>query len=125
MCTLKKSLTSRHFKSDWSPLSGQAAQDACGLASKHLQQAVVARSKALPVAVLPLTQARQLLLGALQLPRAPLGRRAQLPQLRLQVACIPRVRLLCARQLMLHLLQFSLQAPTAYTVLSLSGELHT
>ena len=57
----------------------------------------MARSEALSVAVLLLTQACHLLLCALQLLRAPLGRSAHLPHLRLQVACIPRVRFSRAR----------------------------
>ncbi len=84
----------------------------------------MARSEALPVAVLLLTQACHLLLCALQLPRALLGRCAQLPQLRLQVAGIPRVRFLCACQLLLHLLQLSLQTATACDIMRASGESH-
>ena len=108
----------------WSPLLGRASRSAYMSVEKHLEQAVVARSEALPVAVLLLAQARQLLLGTLQLPRALLGRRAQLPQLRLQVARLPCVRLLYTCQLVLHLLQLSLRAGTAFSVVRLLGESH-
>ena len=75
------------------------------------------RSEALPVALLPLAQARQLLPGALRLLRILLRCRPQLLQLRLQVASLPRVRFFHAFQLMLRLLQLSLQAGTAHAVM--------
>ena len=89
----------------------------------HLEEALLALSQALAIALVALLLALQLLLSALQLLRVPAALLADLPQLRLQLRCLPpvtlcgfRQTLLCFPQLCLRTTEHTTHADRAYNI---------